>query len=264
MNDFMNKSYTIVKIQCISFAIFGVMVMGFTISHTSEFAFSQTYEEISEACGDPDTIDTNDPTAMSQISEMLECGIEFSKNYNEGTPSSERSNPNAITSTIDEDGNSWTEYTNSDLGISFEYPASWGLQEKENRFDTSAEAVVYDRDGAGYNMFKLISRDDAMEQTIDSLGFDFAVNILEDAFSKDYRIVEGADFDRYAIDGKETATFLYVAEVEELYETPTQVFIVNDDGNLVTFGYQDTKANFDTPESQERMEHIINSIEFLR
>lgn len=115
----------------------------------------------------------------------------------------------------------------------------------------------------GYNMFKLISRDDAMEQTIESLGFEFAVNTLENSFSKDNKIIEGADFDRYAIDGKETATFLYVAEVEELYETPTQVFIVNDDGNLVTFGYQDTKANFDTPESQEVMEHIINSIQFL-
>lgn len=148
MNDPMNKSYTVFKVPCISFAIIGIMMMGFTISQMSQFTYAQSYEEISEACGDPDDIDSSDPTAMSQISEMLKCGIEFSKNYNQGTPSSsERSEPNAITTTtVDENGNSWTEYTNSDLGISFEYPASWGLQEKENRFDTSAEALVYDRE----------------------------------------------------------------------------------------------------------------------
>ena len=34
-------------------------------------------------------------------------------------------------------------------------------------------------------------------------------------------------------------------------------------GSLVNFGYEDTKSNFDTPESQGVMNHIINSIKFF-
>ena len=71
------------------------------------------------------------------------------------------------------------------------------------------------------------------------------------------------DLNKYSIDGKETATFLYLAQTEFGIELPSQAFIVNDDGSLMTFGYQNSKSNFDTQESQDVMNHIINSIKFL-
>jgi hypothetical protein len=57
-------------------------------------------------------------------------------------------------------------YTNQKLGISFEYPSSWTLDEKENRFDTGTEAMVYD----GLNMFKVLFREDSMKEFINSWG----------------------------------------------------------------------------------------------
>ena len=150
-------------------------------------------------------------------------------------------------------------YTNQKLGISFEYPSSWTLDEKENRFDIGAEAMVYD----GLNMFKVLFREDSMKEFIDSLGFETVAESMEDSISNPTNLIEGMNFDKYSIDGKETATFLYLAQTELGIDLPTQAFIVNDDGSLVNFGYQDTKSNFDTPESQGVMNHIINSIKFF-
>ncbi len=40
------------------------------------------------------------------------------------------------------DTTNYVPYSNSELGISFEYPSTWTLEEKQNRFDTGAEASL--------------------------------------------------------------------------------------------------------------------------
>ena len=119
--------------------------------------------------------------------------------------------------------------------------------------------MVYD----GLNMFKVLFRENSMKEFIDLLGFETVAESMEDSISNPTNLIEGMNFDKYSIDGKEIATFLYLAQTELGIDLPTQAFIVNDDGSLVNFGYQDTKSNFDTPESQGVMSHIINSIKFF-
>ncbi len=123
----------------------------------------------------------------------------------------------------------------------------------------STEPPVYD----GLNMFKVLFREDSTKEFIDSLGFEGVAESMEDLVSNQNDIIEGMDFDKYSIDGKETATFLYRAQTELGIDIPSQAFIVNDDGSLVNFDYQDTKSSSDTPESQGVMNPIINSIKFL-
>jgi hypothetical protein len=183
--------------------------------------------------------------APYDIQEMIDC-IEKTNNG-----SDEISQPQ---STI-----KYTPYTNERMGISLEYPSTWTLDEKENRFDTGAEATISD----GLNMFKVMFRDDSMNEFIDTLGFEYVAESLEDSIAGPSDLIEPIDLDKYSIDGKETATFLYLAHTDFGIELPSQAFIVNDDGSLMTFGYQNTKSNFDTQESQDVMNHIINSIKFL-
>ena len=94
-------------------------------------------------------------------------------------------------------------FSSDRLGMSFEYPSSWTIEEKENRFDSGLEVMVQD----GLNVFSVLSRDDTIKEGVESLGFETVVNMLKNKLVSQGTLIEDSNFDRYEIDGREIGTF---------------------------------------------------------
>ncbi|MDN5868799.1 MAG: hypothetical protein L0H55_15550, partial [Candidatus Nitrosocosmicus sp.] len=154
--------------------------------------------------------------------------------------------------------------TNNNIGITFEYPSEWDLDERTNRFANEPDVEVSD----GLNSFKFIDSDPAFEETLESFDLEFIAELGKNTFTKgpDERLIEDVDMNSYSIDGKDTATFLYTAiedfEFVEL-EYATQVFFIDNEGKIYSAIYRDTVSNFDDPQSQAIMNHILESFKFI-
>lgn len=157
-------------------------------------------------------------------------------------------------------------YSNQQLGISFEYPSDWNVQEKTNRFsDAPADVEAY----SGLNSFKYQQdRTDVGESDLIDLELmaDMAQNSLTS--TPGTSLVESVDINKYRIDEKDTATFLIKTEgsFEENsnlnIDYATQVFVIDNDNRFDVIMYQNIVADFDTSESQEKLNHIIDSFRF--
>jgi len=157
-------------------------------------------------------------------------------------------------------------YTNQELGIAFEYPSDWKVEEKTSRFDGDADVQVY----SGLNSIKYV-KDKTGAGDTGFFDLDSMATMAQNALTQDPNksLVETVDLDKYKIDNKDTATFLIKTE-ESFGESSflsldfaTQIFIVDVDNRFDTIMYQDTVTKFDTPESQEKLNHMLNSFRFI-
>lgn len=154
-------------------------------------------------------------------------------------------------------------YSNDQLGISFEYPSNWNVEEKTNRFsDAPADVEVYD----GLNSFKYqMDRTDVGESSFIDLELmaDMAQNSLTSA--PESSLVEKVDLDKYRIDDRDTATFLIKTDspLGENFDYATQVFVIDNEDRFDVIMYQNTVTDFDTTKSQEILRHILDSFHFI-
>lgn len=154
----------------------------------------------------------------------------------------------------------WKNYTNGKLGVSFEYPSNWVIYEKQNRFEEGPEINVDN----GSNSFKFGTAPFPVENVIKLLGFKTGVSKIANAIPEgEGRIIEGIDFNKYKIDGKETGSFLVVSYYENGIELPIEWFYINNGTNVLMAGYSNTLDQFDSPSSQSIKNHILGSIKFL-
>ncbi len=90
------------------------------------------------------------------------------------------------------------------------------------------------------------------------------------------RLVEGVtEFDNVNIGGVDgpIMTFLYTStnplfegidtNLQGVGEIARQIFLVEYDGKVYPLGYSNLASDFDSPESQEIMHHILNSFKFI-
>lgn len=158
-------------------------------------------------------------------------------------------------------------YSNQQLGISFEYPSNWDVEEKTNRFsDAPADVEVHN----GLNSFKYqLDRTDVGES--DFIDLELMADMAQKSLTKtqETNLVKGVDMDKYQIDGKDTATFLIKTERsfgENSYSNSdyaTQVFVIDNENRFDLIMYQNTVTDFDTPKSQEILNHMLNSFQFI-
>lgn len=149
-------------------------------------------------------------------------------------------------------------YSNQLLDIAFTYPSDWTLQEKTNRFSDDAEVMVYD----GVNDFTFIDTKPGLDDSLDLFGLEYVASLISNTITADFssRIMEPVSIGDYEIDGKETATFLYVVELPfSSLKYAMQIFVVDNDGEGNTLSYRDTISKFDSPESQEIMNRILDT-----
>lgn len=154
----------------------------------------------------------------------------------------------------------YVTYSNKELGISFEYPSNWNVQEKTSRFsDAPADVEVSN----GLNSFKY-QLDKTGIGDSNFLDLELMADMTQNSLlgKSENSLVEGVDLDKHQIDGKDTATFLIKTD-RSFGDYATQVFIIDVDDRFDAIMYQDTVTRFDTPSSQEELNHILDSFKFI-
>jgi PsbP-like protein len=153
----------------------------------------------------------------------------------------------------------YTSYSDDRLGISFEYPSDWNVEEKINRFSKYSDVLVYN----GSNSFKIMksqsNSDTVMAEKLG--GLKEVVGII---LPPEERIVGEIEENRYAVDGADTVSVL--TAMEGLTNVPDKglerILLIHDDV-LYILTYQNTVDKFDSKQSQEIIGHILSSFRFI-
>ncbi|MDN5845818.1 MAG: hypothetical protein L0H53_06035, partial [Candidatus Nitrosocosmicus sp.] len=155
------------------------------------------------------------------------------------------------------DSLNYIPYSNSNLGVSFEYPSTWTLEEKQNRFQLAADVTV----GDGLHLFSLIRFDDDFnKQGVDLLGLS---GVAEQTKPADHRMIGQVEENKYIVDGEDSASYVSVNDNSIVNSNAAmETIMVLHDGTMFLMRYQDTQDKFDSPESQQIINHIIDSTSF--
>ena len=153
----------------------------------------------------------------------------------------------------------YTIYSNDRLGISFEYPSDWNVEEKINRFSKYSDVQVYN----GSSSFKIMKSqsisDTEMAEKLGGLK-----EVVELILPPEERVVEEIEENMYAIDGTDTVSVL--TAMEGLTNIPDKglerILLIHDDV-LYILTYQNIVDKFDSKQSQETIGHILSSFRFI-
>jgi hypothetical protein len=153
----------------------------------------------------------------------------------------------------------YTIYSDDRLGISFEYPSDWNVEEKINRFSKYSDVLVYN----GNNSFKIMksqsNSDAVMAEKLGGLK-----EVVEIILPPEERVVGDIEENRYAIDSSDTVSVL--TAMEGLTNIPDKglerILLIHDD-ILYILTYQNTVDEFDSKQSQETIRHILSSFRFI-
>jgi hypothetical protein len=153
----------------------------------------------------------------------------------------------------------YTIYSNDRLGISFEYPSDWNVEEKINRFSKYSDVQVHNGSSSFKVMKSQSSSDTEMAEKIG--GLKEVVGII---LPPEERVVGAIEENMYAIDGTDTVSVL--TAMEGMTNVPDQgleriLLIQNDVLYILT--YQNTVDQFDSKQSQETIGHILASFRFI-
>lgn len=153
----------------------------------------------------------------------------------------------------------YTIYSDDRLGISFEYPSDWNVEEKINRFSKYSDVLVYN----GNNSFKIMksqsNSDTVMAEKLGGLR-----EVVEIILPPEERVVGEIEENRYVIDGSDTVSVL--TAMEGLINIPDKglerILLIHNDV-LYILTYQNTVVEFDSKQSQETIQYILSSFRFI-
>jgi hypothetical protein len=153
----------------------------------------------------------------------------------------------------------YTMYSDERLGVSFEYPSTWDLNDNINRFAKSSEVTVYN----GSNSFTVMKSQSSSDATLaEKLGG--PKEVVDIILPVEERIVGQIEEDKYTIDGIDTASVLTALEgITGVPDIGLERFLLINKDTLYIFTYKDTVEKFDSKESQDTLRHILDTIKFL-
>lgn len=153
----------------------------------------------------------------------------------------------------------YTIYSNDRLGISFEYPSDWNVEEKINRFSKYSDVQVYN----GSSSFKIM-KSQSISDTIMAEKLGGLKEVVELILPPEERVVGEIEENMYAIDGTDTVSVL--TAMEGLTNIPDKglerILLIHDDV-LYILTYQNIVDKFDSKQSQETIGHILRSFQFI-
>jgi hypothetical protein len=163
-------------------------------------------------------------------------------------------------------GITFSNYTSQKYHIQFQYPSTWQVTEKMNRFDEGTDLKV--NDPVSYAFVIIIFSDNLIT------GFgspDLTTGVYDsfkksiDDYSYDYDIIEQPTFTS-SIDAQRAGTYVYA--FKEKYEDYAQrwgsqnwIVFVGDTGYYISFNA--LASQFDSPENTQIRNQLIKSIKFL-
>jgi len=154
----------------------------------------------------------------------------------------------------------WKNYTSEKYGISLQVPVNWNITEKQNRFINPNGALLETTNPSSDWQWLGIQDIPLMNQTVNERGLLGTISIMmQVAINNDNTLIEGIDMTTYKIDGHRTGTFLVANN--NFVDKTFMLQVNNGDGYMIR--YQNTPELFDSPESREILNKMINSINFL-
>ncbi|HSA75386.1 MAG TPA: PsbP-related protein [Candidatus Nitrosocosmicus sp.] len=153
----------------------------------------------------------------------------------------------------------FTKYSDTRLGVSFEYPSDWQINDKINRFAKNSDITVYN-DSNSFRVMKSQSSSDSA--LVEKLGG--PKEIVDIILPSDERVVGQIEESKYMIDGIKAISVLTVREgITDVPNKGFELFLLIHDDSLYIFTYQDTVERSDTKESQDTLNHILKTIRFM-
>ena len=156
----------------------------------------------------------------------------------------------------------YTMYSNDRLGISFEYPSDWNVEEKVNRFSKYSDVQVHNDSNSSSSFKVMKSQSSSDTEMAEKLGgLKEVVGII---LPPEERIVGAIEENMYTIDGTDTVSVL--TAMEGLTNVPDKglerILLIHND-ILYILTYQNTVDQFDSKQSQETIGHILASFKFI-
>ena len=156
----------------------------------------------------------------------------------------------------------WTTFTSDVFGISFDYPSTWNVEEKGNRFDAGADVAVSNGD-IRFSAFKVLDRPEDNPLKTSALAFN--TRMIQDGVEKGGQdtIIEATDVKKYKIGGERAGTFVTKHDDGTFPPSGVQTFFVTHNGDGYMIIFRAPTETFDTPETQVTMNKMIKSFKFL-
>jgi len=182
------------------------------------------------------------------------------------------SNPNSTQTNNTTNQTQWKVYTTNKFGFSIQYPQSWTISEKQNRFESGVELTIESPDISDPNRgaFNFVSSGPTPTNNIRILT-NIIIDELVGGFDVDYdrRLIENANITRYKIDGENAGAFLFVTDSKELGDrtpvpvTAAEVVMTIHNGKSYFFQFISSPETFDNPILTDIRQHMFNSIKWL-
>jgi hypothetical protein len=169
----------------------------------------------------------------------------------------------------------WANYTNDKFGFGVEYPQSWIIEERQNRFENTVETAIIAPGTKSDTNWGRFNFENASPSTTSNIRV--LTNLLMDAaiggFDVDYdgRLIEAANTTRYQLGGERSGAFTYVLDKKDFTggETTTtpdsaieEVATIHD-GKEYIFSFVASPENFDNPTLTQIRQHMFDSIRWV-
>ncbi len=155
----------------------------------------------------------------------------------------------------------WTTYKNDLHGFSFDYPSSWNVEEKENRFDSAGDVSV----SAGDIKFSATMAIDRPEdRPLKPSALLSSTRTMEEkiAGSGQNILIEPTDVEKYSVGGEKAGSFIVKHDDGTSPSTGIQNFLVFHNGDGYFLIFQAPTETFDSPETQNTLNKILQSFKF--
>jgi hypothetical protein len=181
----------------------------------------------------------------------------------------------------------WKNYNSTASGLSIDYPSTWNIQDKQNRFEetcsnctegidltidsfVNVSGIIHLLD-PDFMSFAVITHPEVPDRNITTLTTTIMDGLLEsdktqiDSQDFENRLIEGVNTSRYKIGGENAGSFITVFEEKNNDYKDAYEYVVTIHNNRVyQFSFMSSPAGvFDTPRVTEIRKHMLDSIKWL-
>lgn len=168
----------------------------------------------------------------------------------------------------------WKKYNSTILGLSIDYPSTWNIQEKQNRFeegiDLKIDSFVNVSSGPNSKGFMSFTGTVILDRNITTLTTTIMEYLLEagetyiDPRDFENRLVEGVNTSRYKIGGENAGSFITVFDVKNSdYKDAYEHVVTIHNNRVYYFSFMSHAGVFDTQRVTEIRKHMFDSIKWL-
>jgi len=172
---------------------------------------------------------------------------------------------------------SWKEYNNTyRCAVFFSYPSDWTLSEERtrDRFDTSDPSIVSVRSPSSNKLpwFQILEcaqwpRNPSLpfELYVDQFMNEFVQGLGGEIIERTHMIpdlISNSTVDAYVFTSKASIPVYDIINGYKEHEVGIEIYWVLNNGIRYAFGYADMADRFDSPESKEMRNRILQSLKF--